>query len=166
MILKTPTQSVHIWLTRLSSLLLLKRLGELWSIGIELLSIVLGCQRWDLTFALHQVTFTVFILIFTKPFCSQDFQRPSRLLRSRWEVRIGQGRKKLWWMMKRTQMKKLDFFCDIEFVTVAMVFVSLHFWWPALMLLYMQYSFVFYIFKIFENKILYHIGATPYKTEL
>src|ERR1700676_4169416 len=55
---------------------------------------------------------------------TQDFQRPSRLLRSRCEVRIGQGqvRKKLRRMMKRTQMKKPDFFCDIEFVTVAMVF--------------------------------------------
>ena len=83
---------------------------------------------------------------------TQDFQRPSRLLRSRCEVRIGQGqvRKKLRQMMKRTQMKKPDFFCDIEFVTVAMVFVSLYFWWPALMLLYMQYSFVFYILKFFE----------------
>ena len=59
--------------------------------------------------------------------CTQDFQRPSRLLRSRCEVRIGQGQEKLRWMMKRTQMKKPDFFCDIEFVTVAMVFVSLHF---------------------------------------
>jgi hypothetical protein len=34
---------------------------------------------------------------------------------------------KLRWMMKRTQMKKPDFFCDIEFVTVAMVFVSVYF---------------------------------------
>ena len=59
--------------------------------------------------------------------CTQDFQRPSRLLRSRCEVRIGQGQEKLRWMMKRTQMKKPDFFCDIEFVTVAMVFVSLYF---------------------------------------
>jgi hypothetical protein len=62
-------------------------------------------------------------------YCIQDFQRPSRLLRSRCEVRIGQRqvRKKLRRMMKRTQMKKPDFFCDIEFVTVAMVFVFLHF---------------------------------------
>jgi hypothetical protein len=39
-------------------------------------------------------------------------------------VRIGQGqvRKKLRQMMKRTQMKKPDFFCDIEFVTVVMIF--------------------------------------------
>lgn len=57
--------------------------------------------------------------------CTQDFQRPSRLLRSRCEVRIGQGQEKLRWMMKRTQMKKPDFFCDIEFVTVAMVFVCI-----------------------------------------
>ena len=57
--------------------------------------------------------------------CTQDFQRPSILLRSRCKLRIGQGqvRKKLRQMMKRTQMKKPDFFCDIEFVTVAMVFV-------------------------------------------
>ena len=39
-------------------------------------------------------------------------------------MRIGQGqvRKKLRQMFKRTQLKKPDFFCDIEFVTVAMVF--------------------------------------------
>jgi hypothetical protein len=85
--------------------------------------------------------------------CTQDFQRPSRLLRSRCEVRIGQGqvRKKLRWMMKRTQMKKPDFFCDIEFVTVAMVFVFFAFLMTSLMLLYMQYSFVFYILKKFVH---------------
>jgi hypothetical protein len=57
-------------------------------------------------------------------------------------VRIGQGqvRKKLRRMMKRTQMKKPDFFCDIEFVTVAMVFVFFAF------LMTSSHAFVYAIF--------------------